>query len=133
MKGNKDCRAYKELAMEAMDRMIGGENKALLDAHVKICPDCRKYIADMKKIKKAVSAGYEAPFFLETRIMEEIKPVSSFWFLVSSRIKPAITFAASFGLVLIVSLLIINKGFDNKTVTIADMPVIHNTVSNSAR
>jgi hypothetical protein len=123
MKGINGCKEYKELVMEAIDGLISKEAKAGLDIHVKNCPDCRKYLKNMQKIRKAISKGFETPLFLETRIMAHItgKAEQPAWQI---NFRPVLNFAVSFGLVMIISLFIIYKSFDNKTVIVADMPVV---------
>lgn len=124
MKGLKGCNEYKELVMETIDCLITKEVKAGLNEHVKACPDCRKYLKNMQKIRKTVSVAYEVPPYLETKIMAKItgKAEQPAWHF---NFRPVLSFAASFGLVMIISLFIIYKSLDNKTVTVADMPVIH--------
>jgi anti-sigma factor RsiW len=120
MKGLIECKKYKEMAMEAVDGLISNENKTVLTGHIKNCPECAEYLKDMQKIRKAaMSIRFEPPAFLETRIMARItgkRTLSIF------NPRPALAFAASFGLVMIVSILIIYKNAANPVVKIADMP-----------
>ena len=122
MKGIKGCNKYTELVMEAIDGLISKDGKLKLDNHIKACPDCMKHLKNMQKIRKAISAGYETPSFLEARIMAHItgKALQPVW---QFNLRPVLSFAGSFGLIMIISLFIIYKSFDNKTVTVADMPV----------
>lgn len=123
MKGLKGCTQYKELVMEAIDGLISKEGKDELNSHIKSCMECGKFLKNMDKIRKTITVGYEAPAFLETRIMAQItkKNAQPAW---QGLLKPALNFAVSFGLVMIVSLFIIYKSFDNKVITVADMPVV---------
>jgi hypothetical protein len=123
MNGLNDCKEYKELVMDEIDGLITKEGKARLNSHIVICADCNKYHTNMEKIIKTVSAGYEVPAFLEAKIMAKIeesadRPAWQF------NLRPVLSFAVSFGLVMLVSLFLIYKSFDNKTVIVADIPVI---------
>jgi hypothetical protein len=121
MKGLKGCKEYKEQVMEAIDGLITKEGKAGLNTHINACTECRKYLKNMEKIRKTVSAGYEVPPYLEAKIMAKItgKTKQPAW---QPGLRPVLSFAASFGLVMLLSLFIIYRSFDNKTVTVADMP-----------
>ena len=101
MEGFMVCKGNKELVMQVIDGLISKEAKAGLNSHIKECPGCNKYLKNMQKIRKAVSAGYEPPFFLETRIMAQIngKAEQPAW---KVNLRPALSFAASFGLVMFI-------------------------------
>jgi hypothetical protein len=123
MKVLNECKEYKELVMDAIDGLITREGKAGLESHVNTCDNCRKYLKNMLKISKTLSSGYEVPAFLEAKIMAKItgKTEQHAWKL---NLSPALSFAASFGLVMLLSLFIIYKSFDNKTVIVADLPAV---------
>ncbi|MCX8092666.1 MAG: zf-HC2 domain-containing protein [Candidatus Goldbacteria bacterium] len=120
---NNDCKKYRELIMENIDGEISDNNKIQMDIHIKNCANCNIYLKKMEKIKNATKTLiYNIPPFMEEKIMSQIsgkiykKPVFSFNF---GRV---FAYAASFGLVLFISLFLIYNTFDNKIVKLSDLP-----------
>lgn len=121
---NKECKKYKELIMESIDGEINNNDKIYLDTHLQSCEDCKIYFRKMERIKKATnSLIYDIPPFMEEKIMSKImeehkRPIFVFDF---SR---AFAYAASFSLILFISIFLIYNRFDNKTIKLSDIPTI---------
>lgn len=120
---NKECKKYKELIMESIDGEIYNNDKIQLDIHLKSCENCNIYFRKMERIKKATnSLIYDIPPFMEEKIMSKItekeykQPVFVFDF------RRAFAYAASFSLILFISLFLIYNSFDNKTIELSDTP-----------
>ncbi|MCX7698870.1 MAG: zf-HC2 domain-containing protein [Candidatus Goldbacteria bacterium] len=118
-----NCKKFKELIMENIDGEISDNDKIQLDIHIKTCENCNIYLKKMEKIKNVTETLiYNIPPFLEEKIMSQIlgkvykKPVFSFNF---GRI---FAYAASFGLILFISLFLIYNTFDNNIVKLSDLP-----------
>ncbi len=123
MKALKECKKYRELAMDLVDGLIKPSDRILLEKHIESCADCKKAVINMKKITKFMSEiPVEPPAFLETRIMAHIikgKQEKASWL---TGLRPVLSYAASFGFILIASLLVISRSFNNNTVNVADLP-----------
>ena len=105
MNGSMGHKKYKEMIMEATDGLASMDTIKQAKLHIDSCPDCAKYEKSLIKMGELTSLmKVEAPEFLETRIMASIngkKPAPAFnW-------APVISYAASFAVVLFVSVFII--------------------------
>jgi len=131
MKFKKDCKKFRELVNLAVDNEITASDKDLLKAHLNSCPECRKYMADMKKMVTATrKIQFKVPPYIENRIMASIRheePAKT----PSFKLIPSLSYAASFAVVMLVSLFIIYSNFDNTAVQTAavDEPAVSEKIA----
>ncbi|MGD0566608.1 MAG: hypothetical protein ABSA34_04665 [Candidatus Goldiibacteriota bacterium] len=116
MKVLTDCKKYKEMIMEVTDGEASADTIKEAGLHTESCPDCAKYEKSLIKMGELTSLmKVEAPEFLETRIMASIsgkKPAPAFnW-------APLLSYAASFAVILFVSVFII---YNKPSVTVKDL------------
>lgn len=74
MEDNKKCLKYKEMIMAKVDGEADTSVLDIVSKHVKVCPGCANYEKTLENMVKLTSLmKVEAPEYLETRIMAEIK------------------------------------------------------------
>jgi hypothetical protein len=121
MKGHKDCQKFKEMIMETRDGEASAETAKKAAEHIASCAECAQYDADLEKMASLASLmKVEAPDYLETRVMAVI---SGQKVKISRNLAPLFTYAASFALVLFVSVFIIYNRPTSAVKDIAMAPV----------
>ncbi len=119
MSNKRGCERYKQLIMQEADGEITRAGKEAVKKHIRSCRDCAVYRKKtVKMMKKLSGVSFDAPYYLESKIMaavrEEAKPRVRF------SLRQAFIYAASFGVVIVGSLLVINTGIDNGIYTPPD-------------
>lgn len=116
MKGIKDCQKFKEMIMEARDGEASDETAKKAAEHIASCAECAQYDASLEKLASLTSLmKVEAPDYLETRVMAVISGQKA---KTSLNRAPLFTYAASFAIVLFVSVFII---YNKPTTAVKDV------------
>ncbi|MDD4570696.1 MAG: DUF4349 domain-containing protein [Tepidanaerobacteraceae bacterium] len=73
------CKTYENLIDKYIEGLVTNEEKAILDEHLEVCPDCRQEVQELQQIiKTANSLGQvELPPDFAQSLMEKINSISS--------------------------------------------------------
>jgi hypothetical protein len=116
MKFSKDCKKFKEMIMEVRDGEASTETAKKAKEHIASCDECARYDKSLEKMASLTSLmKVEAPDYLETRVMAVISGQKA---KTSRNFAPLFTYAASFALVLFVSVFII---YNKPTTAVKDV------------